>query len=165
MNAKVVVNLKVAAVKKRTAWLLALEKRGRRQKRLVEIAMNRLEGDPNTQLPMHDILGIRLGLLALANSSPNLVDVQARARWVIHWMIAFCFEQGYDVEDAASENGLLAIEAVAVVAATARQPRANQPNARNSVLYTPNGDRITQQWQDVYLTANKFIGALSELAR
>jgi hypothetical protein len=151
-------------------WQLALEKRGARQKRLVEIAMTRLVGSPHrvSELPVHHVLGIHLGLLALANSSPQLVDVRARARWIIHWLFGYMFDQGFTVEDAASDNGLLALEAIATVASTAKEARESQPKAVNNILFmrTENGNvPIDQSWQDVYMSAWKFVNALGELAR
>ena len=151
----------------KTPWRLALEKRARKQVKLVQLAQTRLFGKTldERRLPLHHKLGIHLGLLALANSSPEVVDIRERARWVLHWMFGYLLEQGYVLEDVATENGLAALEAVAVIAGTAKKAREKQPKLTAGVVYTSNGTPLDAAWQEVYQSARKFISALDGIAR
>ena len=150
----------------KSPWRLALEKRARKQERLVQLALTRLEGGPSIgRLPAAHTLGIHLGLLALANSSPKLVEMRDRARWILHWMFGYLLEQGYVLEDVATENGLAALEAVAVIAGTAKKAREKQPKLTAGVVYAPDGTPLDAAWQEVYQSARKFINALDGLAR
>jgi len=151
----------------KTPWRLALEKRARKQVRLVQMAQMRLVGKTfdESRLPAHHVLGIHLGLLALSHSSPEVVDVRERARWVLHWMFGYMLEQGYVLEDVATENGLAALEAVAVIAGTAKKAREKQLKLTGGIVYTPDGRALDAAWQEVYQSARTFISALDGLAR
>jgi hypothetical protein len=144
-----------------------MEKRARKQERLVQLAQTRLVGKTfdESRLPAHRVLGIHLGLLALANSSPEVVDIRERARWVLHWMFGYMLEQSYVPEDVATENGLAALEAVAVIAGTAKKAREKQLKLTAGVVYTPDGVVLDAAWQEVYQSARKFISAMDGLAR
>lgn len=151
----------------KTPWRRALEKRARRQVKLVQLAQMRLVGKTfdESKLPAHHVLGIHLGLLALSHSSPEVVDIRERARWVLHWMFGYMLEQGYALEDVATENGLAALEAVAVIAGTAKKAREKQPKLTANIIYAPDGAPLDDAWQEVYQSARKFISAMDGLAR
>lgn len=150
----------------KTPWRLAMEKRARKQERLVQLALTALDGrTANSRLPTQHKLGIHLGLLALANSSPKVVEMRERARWILHWLIGYLLDQGYNIDDIATDNGLAALEAIAVIAGTAKQPREKQPKVTNNVMYTPDGTMIDEPWQEVYQSARKFINAMDAQAR
>jgi hypothetical protein len=151
----------------KSPWRLALEKRARKQVKLVQMAQTRLVGKTfnESQLPPHRVLGIHLGLLALAHSSPEVTDIRERAQWILHWMFGYMLEQGYVLEDVATDNGLAALEAVAVVAGTAKKAREKQPKLTAGIVYAPDGIALDAAWQEVYQSARKFISALDGLAR
>jgi hypothetical protein len=149
-------------------WRITLEKRARTQERMVQTALLRLEGGNttfNTKLDPARALGIHLGLVALANCTPRQFELRDRARWVLHWLLDYLVEQGYTVADVASDSGLAALEAIAVIAGAAKEPRELRLKAVNRVLHLPDGQPIDDSWQEVYQGAWQFINGLHGVAR
>lgn len=143
-----------------------LIKRGHKHARLIKLANQRLEErrqDVNL-LPPHHVLGVHLGLIVLVNCSRKLVDVRARARWMLHWMLGYLIAQGYTLEEASTENALDALEALVIGAVEAKTAHENHLKFKMGQLLDANGMRVEESWRNVYDSAMTLIGALENFA-
>lgn len=148
-----------------TSWERALVRRRHKNKRLIALAHKKLEEQPpNIELPPHHVLGVHLALIVLANCSTKLVEIRARARWLLHWMLGYLIEQGFTVEEASSPAALDAVEAIVIAAVQAKTPQVGQLQLKNGVLLLPDKTPAPTHWQQVYNSAWTFIGALDGLA-
>lgn len=148
----------------KTPWQIHVEKRAHKNKRLVRMASQRLSEREFADLPPSRQLGMHLGLITLANCSARVVDIRARARWMLHWMLGYLIAQGFDVEDAATENALDACEALMLVAAQSKEKQPGQLQFRYGRLLHADGTPVQATWVAVYDTAWQFIGALDNIA-
>jgi len=125
--------------------------------------LNRDYREPS-ELSPRDQLGIHLGLITLANCSAKVGDIRGRARWMLHWMLGYMIKQGFTVEEASSENALDAVELLMIAAGQSREKQPGQLQWRNGRLLHDDETPVGNMWTDVYNTAWKFIGALSNQA-
>lgn len=148
-----------------TPWQKALAKRTHKNKRLIALAHKKLEEQaPSIELPPHHVLGVHLALIVLANCSTKLVEIRARARWLLHWMLGYLIEQGFTVEEASSPAALDAVEAIVIAAVQAKTPHVGQLQLKSGVLLLPDKTPVPTHWQKVYDSAWQFISALNGLA-
>lgn len=147
-------------------WKQHMLKRARKNVRLLKLANEHL--DERRQglitLPPHHILGTHLGLIVLTNCSQKLFEIRARARWMLHWMLGYILEQGFTLEEAASEAALEALELLIVGAVQATKPHPNQLQFKMGRLLSASGEPIKEPWMNVYDSAWTFIGALDNIA-
>lgn len=146
----------------KSPWQKYVEKRAHQNMRLIRMATSRLQRDYQapSEMPPQAQLGIHLGLITLVNCSDKLIDIRARARWLLHWMLGYLIVQGFTVEDASTDNALDALEAIVIAAAQAKEKQPGQLQWRNGVLMHDDGTPVPNTWTSVYNTAWKFIGAL-----
>jgi hypothetical protein len=88
--------------KQKTSWQIHIEKRARKNERLVRLALARLEHKDLPDAPSTKMLGIHLGLITVANCPAKIADLRGRARWMLHWMLGYLIEQGFTVEEAST---------------------------------------------------------------
>lgn len=153
----------MSPVQNKTPWQRHIEKRTRKNTRLVRMAMGQLKDKELPDLPAHRQLGIHLGLIALTNSSTKIIDIRSRARWLLHWMIGYLIEQGFTVEEAATENALDACEALMAVAVQAKE-KQSKLSYKNGRLLHADGTAVVAAWVDVYNSAWQFVSALENIA-
>jgi hypothetical protein len=150
--------------KRKTPWQIHVEKRARKNVRLIRMASSRLEYRDLPEQPTPKTLGVHLGLITLANCSTKVDDLRGRARWLLHWMLGYLIEQGFTVEEASTENALDAVEALVMAASQAKEQYPGQLKYKNGALLLPDGRPVSAAWCEIYNTAWKFIGGLSNIA-
>jgi len=150
--------------KQKTPWQIHVEKRARKNERLVRMAASRLEYRDLAKHPTPKTLGIHLGLITIANCPAKSADMRGRARWILNWMFGYLIEQGFTVEEASTENALDAVEALVIAASQAKQQYPGQLKYKNGQLLKPDDRPVSRDWREIYDSAWKFIGGLSNIA-
>lgn len=152
--------------KPKSPWRAYVEKRAHRNTRLVSMATSRLQREyrePSEMSPQAQ-LGIHLGLITLTNCPAKLIDIRARARWMMHWMLGYLIDQGFTVDEASTENALDALEALMIAAGQSKEKQPGQLQFKNGRLLHADGTPVPNMWTAVYDTAWKFIGAMDNNA-